>query len=120
LPNISAQAHLSIELMPRFDGQSAFFDIIMKDDPLNLTPAPKSKGPLLPVVAVRDLLAKQVVQLRKAILLHSKGLVEKVRIPVCAVLTWYQRCHQTVPDLKRHHNACLLGLRFRLPVEVRK
>ena len=32
LPNISAQTHLSIELMPRFDGQSAFFDIVMKDE----------------------------------------------------------------------------------------
>ena len=38
----------------------------MKDDSLNLTLATKSKRPLLPVVAVRNLLPKQVVQLRKA------------------------------------------------------
>ena len=94
--------------------------MIMKDDSLNLTLTTKSKVPLLPILAVRDLLPKQVVQLRKAILLHNKGLVGKVRIPVCAILTWYQRCHKTVPDVKRHHNACFLGLRFRLPEEVRK
>ena len=53
----------------------------MKDDPLNLTPATKSEGPLLPAVAVRNLSPKQVVQLRQAIFAPQSRSREKGAYP---------------------------------------